>query len=480
MRISKATALLGLCAFAGATAYAGRAAAEDCSTRRPTDPSGFAGYSYGASEVKSYATAHIRVWYTIDGTNAVRPQSARADLVPDDVAVAGDTTESAYAKYLEMGFRAPLGDGGHPACVTNGGDDKIDVYLLRFQSADGQTVHEQCKPGAVSTCPTFIMAEARLDQRYASYAEGVRTVLVHELFHSVQSAYNAEMDGFWLEGSAQWAAKTVSPEIGDLERLLPDFFKEVGRSIDSPPGGAAVGFLYGAAVWPVFLDEHFGKDAVRTMMEELGSRKETAMAAAELVLPKLGSSTGDAFPLFLAWNAATGSRAGTGGFKNAAKYPKLAIGELPEGDKVDDLTAGFSYHMYHTQASKPTEYLLDTDPARNRGILLPLTGGVADVGRAKALPATLEGEGIVIVTGVSAKKSDAAFTLRWQAPGASSSSSSGGGGNGGGDGSGGGCSAAGPERKGASGAGGIFAAVAVCVLAVCRRKRATTERLPRA
>ena len=52
MRISKATALLGLCAFAGATAYAGRAAAEDCSTRRPTDPSGFAGYSYGASEVK--------------------------------------------------------------------------------------------------------------------------------------------------------------------------------------------------------------------------------------------------------------------------------------------------------------------------------------------------------------------------------------------------------------------------------------------
>jgi MYXO-CTERM domain-containing protein len=469
MRTSKAAALFALCAFAGVTAYAGRAAAEDCSTRRPTDAGGFAGYAYGASEVKSYATAHIRVWYTIDGANAVRPQSTRADLVPDDVAVAGDTTEAAYGKYLEMGFRAPLGDGGHPACVTNGGDDKIDVYLLRFQSADGQTVHEQCKPGAVSTCPTFIMAEARLDQRYGSYAEGVRTVLVHELFHSVQSAYNAEMDGFWLEGSAQWAAKTVSPEIGDLERLLPDFFKEVGRSIDSPPGGAAVGFLYGAAVWPVFLDEHFGKDAVRTMMEELGSRKETAMAAADLVLPKLGSSTGDAFPLFLAWNAATGSRAGTGGYKNAAKYPKLVIGELPEGDKVDDLTAGFSYHMYHTQAAKPTEYTLDTDPARNRGMLLPLTGGVADVARAKPLPATLEGEGIVIVTGVSAKKSDAAFTLRWQAPNASSSSTSSSSG-GSGDGSSGGCSAAAGSAGSASGTGAVLAAVALCVLAARRRK----------
>lgn len=468
MRSSKAAALLALCAFA----FTRRAAAEDCSTRRPTDPSGFAGYSYGAAEVKSYATAHIRVWYTVDGTNAVRPQTTRADLVPDDVAVAAETTEEAYGKYVAMGFRAPLGDGGHPACVTNGGDDKIDVYLLRFQSADGQTVHEQCKPGAASTCPTFILAEARLDQRYASYAEGVRTVLVHELFHSVQSAYNAEMDGFWLEGSAQWAAKTLHPEIGDLERLLPDFFKEVGRSIDSPPGGAAVGFLYGAAVWPVFLDEHFGKDAVRAMMEELGTRKETAMAAADVVLPKLGSSTADAFPLFLAWNAATGSRAGSTGYKNAAKYPKLAIGELPEGDKVEDLTAGFSYHMYHTQAAKPTEYLLDTDATRNRGILLPLTGGVADAAKAKALPATLEGEGIVIVTGVSAKKSDAAFTLRWQAPSASGSSSGGTTSSGNGDGSSGGC---GIGQAGGDANASVLTVVAGAAVLAARRRRSRTS-----
>ncbi len=466
MRISKAAALLSVCAFAGTLAYAGRAAAEDCSTRRPTDPGGFAGYSYGSAEVKSYASAHIRVWYTLDGPSAVRPQSARADLVPDDVAVAADTTESAYAKYLEMGFRAPLGDGGHPTCVTNGGDDKLDVYLLRFQSADGQTVHEQCKQGAVVACPSFIVAEARLDQRYPSFGEGARTVLPHELFHSVQSAYNAEMDVFWAEGSAQWAAKQLDPSLQDLERLLPDFFKEAGRSIDSPPGGAATGFLYGTAVWPVFLDEHFGKDSTRKIMEQLGTRKVSAMAAAEQVLPDLGAPMSEAFPLFLAWNAATGSRAGAGGYKNAAKYPKLAIGELPEGDKVDGLTAGFSYQMYHTQASKPTEYLLDTDPTRNRGILLPLTGGVADAARATALPATLEGEGIVIVTGVSAKKSDAAFTLRWQSPGTSSSGASGSGGSGGG--SSGGCSAA---TGGPSGWASVPALLTLAAVLAGRRRR---------
>lgn len=398
----------------GLFAFEGQARAEDCSTRRPTDPGGVRGYAYGAAKVDSFATSHIRVWYTVEGEHAVRAASTRGDQVPDDVALAASVTEDAYARYGEMKFRAPVSDASHPACVTNGGDGKTDVYLMHFTAADGQTVPEQCK-GSPKVCSGFILADARLTG-YKTFEEGVRTVLPHELFHAVQGAYDSEMDSYWAEGTAQWAAKTLTPTLKDLEHFLPTFFKEPSRSIDSPPGGSAGAYLYATAIWPVFLGERFDADIVRETFDVQGTAHGAAMDAVATVLGNRKSSLAVEYPTFMIWNTATKSRAGAGGYANAASYPELPADDFPAEGIAKGITAGYSAAIYRLNAAAPVELVLETDPERNRAMLVPVRDGITQVAEAKALPAVLSGEGFVVVTGITAKKSDAPFTLSTKAP----------------------------------------------------------------
>ncbi|MFO0662632.1 MAG: MXAN_6640 family putative metalloprotease [Polyangiaceae bacterium] len=405
-----------LAVLLASSALHGLAHAEDCSSRRPTDSGGVRGYAYGTAKVDSFATEHIRVWYTIEGTHSVRSASSRGDQVPDDVALAATITEDAYARYGQMKFKTPVSDATHPACVTNGGDGKLDVYLMHFTAADGQTVPEQCK-GSPKVCSGFILADSRF-QHYKTFEEGVRTVLPHELFHAVQNAYEGEMDSYWSEGSAQWAAKTLAPSLKDLESFLPVFFNEPSRSIDTPPGGSAAAYLYATAIWPVFLGERFDADIIREVLEAQGKTHVPAMDAVASVLVNRKSSLAVEYPTFVVWNTATNVRAGAGGYANAASYPKLPVEEFPAEGTVKGITAGYSSGIYHVTSDHPVEYFVDTDGERNQAMLVPLRGGITQVAEAKTLPAVLNGEGFVVVTGVTAKKSDAPYTLSTRAPSA--------------------------------------------------------------
>lgn len=390
--------------------------ADDCSTKRPTDPGGVRGYAYGSAPVQSFATAHIRVWYTLDGEHAVRNATTRADQVPDDVALAATITEEAYAKYGDMKFRPPVSDATHPACVSNGGDGKTDVYLMHFTAADGQTIPEQCK-GTPKVCSGFILADAKLSS-YKTFEEGVRTVLPHELFHAVQEAYDSEMDGYWSEGTAQWAAKTLAPSIKDLERFLPVFFNEPSRSIDSPPGGSAASYLYATAIWPVFLGERFDANILRETLEAQGAAHVPAMDAVATAITNRKSTLGDEYPLFMVWNTATNVRAGAGGYANAASYPKLPAEDFPAEGVAKGITAGYASAIYRVNSTAAVEYVLDSDPERNRAMLVPVKDGITQVTEAKKLPAVLSGEGFVVISGITGKKSDAPYTLSTRAPSA--------------------------------------------------------------
>ena len=54
---------------------------------------------------------------------------------------------------------------------------------------------------------------------------------------------------------------------------------------------------------------------------------------------------------------------------------------------------------------------LDTDGTRNRGLLLPFADGLPRVDQLTPLPAELNGEGIVVVSGITTSKKDAPFTV---------------------------------------------------------------------
>src|SRR4029079_2947213 len=155
-----------------------------------------------------------------------------------------------------------------------------------------------------------VLSEALFRGRvYATPAEGFKTVVAHELFHTVQNAYDSQLDRFWAEGTAQWAMKTVFPELTDFEGQLPAFFKDNTRSLDTQPSGVTAGFLYGAAVWPLFLTLRHGPDAVRLVIAAEGAGTKSRVAT-DTVLASKGSSLAEDLPLFGAWNAATKTLAG--------------------------------------------------------------------------------------------------------------------------------------------------------------------------
>ncbi len=379
---------------------------------RPTDSGGFGGYDYGTDMVKTYDTALVRVHYALTGKHAPAQATTRGDGVPDTVAFAGDTGQDALTKYAQMGFLAPPADTD---CNSNGGDQRLDIYLVAFAGADGTTTPENC---AGPVCGSFVLSESTFAGRgYANAQEGFKTVITHELFHTVQNAYDSQMDRFWAEGTAQWAMKTLHPELPDFENQLPDFFAHPDHSLDALPSGAVAGYLYGSAVWPLFLTLTQGDGTVKAILEKQAGGKAKSMDAANVVLTAKGSSVGQAFMLFSAWNAATKSPAPIAGqgYPNAATYPGVKKAALADG--VTGITSGYSSYAYIGTLDAPTTLSLTTDATRNAGLLVPITAdGKADLGNAKPLPATGSGQVLVVVAGITTKKTDGPFTLAYSAP----------------------------------------------------------------
>jgi hypothetical protein len=383
-----------------------------CPEPRPTEPAE-AGYSYGDAAVASFGGARVRVWYATEGKHAPDLTSTRSDGVPDHVALTSQIAEEALAYYEDLGFRGPLPDD-EPGC--DGGDGRVDLYLMAFAAADGLAVPIRCKEqGAATRCASFLIAERRpQDRGYASFEEGARTIVPHELFHAVQNAHDAAMDRYWAEGTAQWAADRLAPWLGDLERFLPAFLGQPRRPMDLPPGGVTASFLYGSAIWPVFLDERHGPGLIRAAFD-LQAEGQGAYAAVAAALLEVGASPPQEVLRFRSWNASTGARAASVGvYKGAEGYPEVPYEKeaLEGGQQRAGVMAGLSavYHPYRFDARQRLE--LEADPGRILGVALPVEGGRVLPEQGKALPAEVVGEGVVVLAGVSEKKTDAAYTLR--------------------------------------------------------------------
>jgi MYXO-CTERM domain-containing protein len=425
---------------------------------RPADAAGYTGYVYAPETEATVAGDAVRVHYVTAGTHATTVANAQ---------YVSDTAEDALKRYAEMGFAKPPSDescGG-----TNGGDGKLDIYLVRFANADGSTVKTACTG---RTCSSFMLVESTFaSSGYPTTEEGFRTVVVHELFHAVQNAYDAESAArFWQEGTAQWAMKSLHPELVDFEKQLPAFFGDPKRSIDFSGSGVSAGFLYGSAVWPLFLSARHGEATVKEVWERQGSGEE-AVPAIDAVLKAKGSSLADEFPLFWAWNVGTKDRTGTGGYADAARYPGVkTVGVLEEG--ASGITSGLSAFAFIGDLGGRMKVSLETDETRNAGILVPLDGEKTQLDQAQKLPASFEGRALVVVTGVTTKKTDAPFTVHVAVDdGTSSSSTSSSGGDGGGD--DGGCSCSTPSAR-TSGASAFVLAV-VLAAAFARRGRARVQ-----
>lgn len=411
--------LLALAALLTATTLSGAVHAQTCAGTRP---------SYGSAKLAFYDSASglSRIHYALAGTHAPPAVSTLEADVPDAVVVAARAADDALAKYAELGYRAPISDAGTP-CSDDGGSGAVDIYLLHFSAADGQASLDHCEGGSPKRCAGFVLVENDFKSGgYASTEEGLRTVVPHELFHLVQDSYDADLERWWAEGSAQWAAKQVYPDLHDLERFLPAYFDVPWRPLNVPPPGIITGFLYATAIWPVFLHEHVDADVVREVFEGLDGATGV-LPVTDSVLRARGSSLASEYARFAAYNAATGARAPmTGGYEHAADYPEVPIVDLPSSAPTDT-ASGLGAYYYSVRAGSPA-LELDGDPDRVTALLVPLVDGRADVTSAKPLPSRVDGDAIVVVAAQSVARTDAPFTLKEAAdtpPGAGGSDADG-------------------------------------------------------
>ncbi len=170
------------------------------------------------------------------------------------------------------------------------------------------------------------------------------------------------------------------------------------------------------------MSQRYGDDIVRTILEQEAQQGDTAIAATDAVLSALQSSIADEFPLFAAWNSATGARAATGGYVNAADYPEVSVSELAsEGAKA--ITSGLASFYYHARVTTPTRLTLDTDNARNRGQLVPFADGLPRLDHLTPLPADLNGRRHRGRERRHDSKKDAPFMLSLSAPSAAQANS---------------------------------------------------------
>lgn len=474
MRASHPVVWLSALLSAASGLFAPDARAQACQSSRPTDPLGSQGVSYGSARVDFFdaTSGRARIHFALSGPHAPPPVSTLQDGVPDAVVVAAQAADDALDKFEQLGYAAPLSDGDSP-CASSGDSDAIDVYLLDFAAADGQAVADHCERGLPKRCVGFILVENDFRRGgYADAAEGLRTVVPHELFHLVQDAYDADLERWWAEGSAQWAAKQVYPELQDLERFLPDYFDAPWRPLNVPPNGVVTNFLYATAIWPVFLSERFDADTVREVYEGFASESGGVLPATDVVLQARGSSLAQAFLDFAAYNAATGTRAATSaGYADAARYPLVALRPLAgsQGELVSDIGSGLGAFYYSLEAATPSQLTLEADTTRMAGLLVPLADGKLQLADAKPLPATLEGQGVVVVAGQSLARTDAPFTLRGQVPPPSQA-----GGSGAGAAESSGCSLPGVPGKGA-GFGGAASLFVVSLLSRRQARRRPTR-----
>lgn len=286
----------------------------------------------------------FRVHYTTspDSAHAVPADDVDGDGVPDRVEAIADTFDEAAAFFAGRGWRAPVDDADRGPC--DGGDARFDVYVLELGRANGLfTKDEGCEGPGPRPCSGFIRLDRDLDAGgFPSFEAGLRTVASHELFHAIQSAYDAFQDAVGEEGSAVWASERFDPTLDDFERFVPGYLATPDRSLDDADGTAGLidPFAYGAALFFRHVEEAWGPDAVRETWEALPDFDGAAPPwplGLDAALARRGGSLEEAFHAFARWNLFTGDAADpTRGYAEGARYP--AVNAEPATLPVERLT----------------------------------------------------------------------------------------------------------------------------------------------
>ncbi len=268
-------------------------------------------------------TQHFRIWYDTTGYNATTPEYANK---------VAQSAEYSYQIEVDLlGYPPPLPDSSICEGRTNvGGDDRTDIYILELGGRYfGESLPEDPCDTIPWQCPGFMKIDNDyLEPNYGyqdNPIEALKVTVAHEFFHLIQFGIDSEEDIWWMEATAVYMEDIVYDEVNDYISYLPDFFDYPEIPLNSTSG--AEQHIYGAVVFPKFLQKYIGDEIIKDIWMECGEYGVNSVDAISRVT-ELEST----FQEFALWNLFTGSRADTVNYYSEGQlWPQVAE------EKIDSL-----------------------------------------------------------------------------------------------------------------------------------------------
>jgi hypothetical protein len=260
----------------------------------------------------------FKLHYDITGGNAVPAADSDADGIPDYVEKCAAYCDTSYAVQMALGYLPPPSDGGL------GGDARYDVYFEEMPYY-GYSVPEGPGPAPWNDYYSYLVLHRNFQGFPANtdpegrVAGAAKATAAHEFHHSIQFAYNAGADSWFMEADATYMEDIVFDKVNDNYNYLPWFMNDPEISLM-----ANTDHMYSCFVWPMFLAEKFDTSLMVAVWQ--GARYSPIFnAMSDSLQGRYGWTQDSAFAEFVTWNFFTSSRNDHQHFQDAADYPLVMI-----------------------------------------------------------------------------------------------------------------------------------------------------------
>ena len=242
---------------------------------------------------------NFRAHYDTTDVHAPSLEDFDSNGIPDYVDSTLVYLEYAWGLIIDdLGYDIPRSDEGR------GGGNEVDVYIINMNGY-GATYPEATANGSSAS---YLVIDNNFSESifYTHGYDALKVTTAHEFFHVIHFSYFTDYEHmhWWMEQSAVWMEDRAWDDVNDYFNYLKYFFNQKMTSLDD--NNSYNNYMYGAAIWPMYLAKRFGDDQIRLIWENARTTGNHTINGFNMVIP---GGLRAAFNEFATWNYFIGFRA---------------------------------------------------------------------------------------------------------------------------------------------------------------------------
>jgi hypothetical protein len=359
---------------------------------------GFNELEYEVAEQPPLCSAHFCVHWVKTTDDAPPLADSNHNGTPDYVETMGGVFEHVYdVENVELGWKPPKSDGTRgclgdptPACT-----DKTDVYIKEIGS---QGIYGYAAPdpdqNSFHQYAYLVMDDDYNGTQFPRYEgnplQPMEVTAAHEYNHVLQFNYDTGQDTWLFESTATWMEDRLYTDVNDYIQYLKPWSQMsfVPLTYFSSGDDALNVKVYGDAVFPRWVQGHFGDNTIRdAWAAPRSATKSFAPAAYNISLGARGSSFYSAFSTFAADTAEW--RASNSPFAEGVTFPdmdralvddrtKLPITLTPDGTGAAGTLSHTAYVLLDVEPAAVPTLKLAVNTPRGVRMAIALIGRTGD------------------------------------------------------------------------------------------------------